>query len=65
MNDWHAEAVGKMHINKITNIELAKYLGVSIPYISEILNDKKSPKGIKERILSAIDAIIEAKSNKK
>jgi transcriptional regulator with XRE-family HTH domain len=47
-----------MHINKITQIEVAKKLGVTNDYISLILRGKKTPKGASERILTAIDDII-------
>lgn len=59
MEEWVAVAVGKMHINKIRNIDLAKHMGVTVQYVSEILNSKKSPKGIGDRVLKAIDEIIE------
>lgn len=58
MEDWIAEAVGKMHINKITGIEVAKRMGVTAQYFSEIINGKKNPKGARERILNAIDEIV-------
>ena len=58
MDNWIETAVGKMHINKITQIELADCLGVTNDYVSMILNGRRSPKGAKERILTAIDEII-------
>ena len=58
MEKWIATAVGKMHIHGITQIELAKHLGVTNDYVSMILRGKKNPKGAKERILTAIDEII-------
>ena len=60
LEEWVAVAVGKMHINKIRNIDLAKHMGVTVQYVSEILNSKKSPKGIGDRVLKAIDEIIES-----
>lgn len=57
MEQWISEAVGKMHVNKITGIDIAKYLGVTAQYVSEILNGKKTPKNAKEKIFSAIDGI--------
>lgn len=57
MEDWIAEAVGKMHINKINGIDVAKHMGITAQYFSEIINGKKSPKGVKERVLNAIDEI--------
>ena len=58
MEKWIEVAVGRMHTNKITGVELAEYICVTPQYLSEILNGKKSPKGAKERILTAIDEII-------
>lgn len=58
MNNWIASAVGKMHVNKISNIELAKKMNVTPQYISMILNGKKSTKNAETRINDAIDSII-------
>lgn len=60
MENWIEIAVGRMHTNKISNIALAKHLGISAEYVSEILNGRKikNGKGTKEKILTAIDEII-------
>ena len=58
MEHWIAEVVGKMHINKITQSQLAKKMGVTNDYIWMILNGKKSPKDAESRINSAIDSIL-------
>lgn len=58
MEIWTAEAVGKMHAHRITQIELAKHMGVTNDYISLILLGKKNPKNAKDRILQAIDEIV-------
>lgn len=58
MDSWIAEAVGKMHINRITQIELSKKMGVTNDYVSMILRGKKSPANAEERITTAIDDII-------
>ena len=62
METWIANVVGKMHVNKISNIELAKKLNVTPQYISELLNGKKSPKGAEERITAAVEEIIAEKT---
>ena len=54
MENWIAEAIGMMHINKITQKDLAKHLGCTEQYISMIFNGKKTPKGAKEKITAAI-----------
>lgn len=61
MDKWIATAVGLMHINKITQIQVAKKMGVTNDYINMILNGKMSPKNAEERIMRAINEIISEK----
>lgn len=64
MESWIAEAVGKMHINHITQKDIAERLDVTNDYISMILLGKKMPKNAEERITNAINEIIaERQSN--
>lgn len=58
MEKWIAVIVGKMHINKISNKDVAEKMGVTPEYISMLLNGKKSTKTAKEDITSAIDSIL-------
>lgn len=58
MEQWIADVVGKMHINKISQTQLADRMGLTNDYIWMILNGKKSPKNIEQRIMTAIDEII-------
>lgn len=58
MDKWIATAVGLMHINKITQIQVAKKMGVTNDYVNMILNGKMSPKNAEERIMRAIDEIL-------
>lgn len=58
MDSWIEKTVGKMHINKITQVELSQKIGWTREYVSMILNGIKSPAGAEERINKAIDAII-------
>ena len=58
MDGWIANAVGKMHVNRISNIDIAKKLNFTVGYVSMILNGKKTPKDAETRIMSAIDEII-------
>ena len=58
MEQWIVEAVGKMHVNKITQLQLAEKLGVTKDYIWMILNGKKTPKNAESRIMEALDEII-------
>lgn len=58
MENWIATAAGLMHINRVSNIELAKELNVTPQYVSAILNGKKAPKDIERRVTTAIENII-------
>lgn len=58
MSEWIAEAVGKMHMNRITQKDVATKMGVSEDYVSMILRGVRDPKGAQERIESAINEII-------
>ena len=58
MEQWIADVVGKMHINKITQSQLAEKMGVTNDYIWMILNGKKTPKDAESRIMTAINDII-------
>ena len=58
MEQWIADVVGKMHINKITQTQLAKKLGVTNDYVWMILNGKKNPANAEERIVKALDELI-------
>lgn len=62
MEHWIAEVVGLMHIHKITQMDLAKHIGVTNDYISLILRGKKSPKNIEKRLKIAVDEIIKQKN---
>lgn len=62
MDQWIATAVGKMHINKISQKSVAEKLGVTDRYLSAIFNGKKTPKNAETRIMSAIDELIASKA---
>lgn len=64
LNKWIAKAVGEMHINKISQADVGKKMGVSSDYVWMILNGKKNPKNAKERVMSAIYEIIEERKAK-
>lgn len=41
---WTAEVVGKMHLHKITAVQLAEKIGWHPKYLSAVLNGKRQPK---------------------
>ena len=58
-NEWTGRIVGLLHTHRITQAGLAAEMGVTAQYVSMVLNGKKSPKGIEERMEAAICAITE------
>lgn len=62
MDNWIANAVGKMHINKITQKDVATKMGVSEDYVSMILRGVRTPPNAADRINNAIDEIIAEKA---
>lgn len=58
---WTGRLVGKMHNERITYEELAKELGFTKPYVSMILNGKRSPDGIRTRMEEAVNRLVQKK----
>ena len=59
---WTGRLVGKMHNERITHDDLAAELGVTKAYISMILNGRRSPDGIRNRMEAAVDRIAKKKN---
>ena len=60
--DWTGRIVGLLHTNRIMRTELAAELGVTAEYVSMVLNGKKNPKGMPERMEAAIQAIVDRRT---
>lgn len=58
LEKWTGRLVGKMHNERITYDELAEELGVTKAYVSMILNGKRKPPDIRNRMENAVDSII-------
>lgn len=54
---WTGDVVAALHVNGITQAELAAKMGVTVPYISMLLNGKKNSAGAKDRMMEAIQQI--------
>lgn len=54
---WTGNLIGDMHNKGITYDDLAAEMGVTKAYISMILNGKRKPSGICERMVDAVAAI--------
>ena len=57
--EWTGEIVKTLHINGIAQTELAGEMGCTKEYISMVLNSKREPKDIQNRIEEAISSIME------
>jgi hypothetical protein len=55
---WTGEVVGRMHVEKVTYTELGKKLGICKGYLCDILNSRREPKDIQQRVTSALDELI-------
>lgn len=58
---WTGRLIGRMHNERITYQDLAAELGVTKAYISMILNGRRSPDGIRNRMEGAIDHLVRKK----
>ena len=58
MEKWIGEAVAKMHLYKIKQEEVARRVGVRREHINKILSGNIRPKNAEQRIVTAIDEII-------
>lgn len=56
---WVGDLVGEMHIHKITKTELAQEVGVSREYISMVLNGRRTPVGIEQKLRDALSTLKE------
>ena len=59
--NWTGTIVGKMHINRISNDELATELGYTTEYVSMVLNGHRKPKGAEQTFRKALDELIQQK----
>ena len=64
MEQWIETVIGKMHVNKITQSDLAAALGIRRDYLNKILNGNISPKGAKERILNVLEKMVDERNNR-
>ena len=64
MENWIATVVGKMHLHKITQSDLAAVLGIRRDYLNKILNGKDNPANAKANITAALNKLIKDKGGK-
>lgn len=61
--EWTGRIVGMLHTHRVKQAELAEEMGLTAQYVSMVLNGKKSPKGIDERMETAIQAIVDRRNS--
>lgn len=59
---WTGNLIGKMHNKGITYDDLAEEMGVTKSYISMILNGKRKPPGIRVRMDTAVNTIVQRRN---
>lgn len=59
---WTGNLIGRMHNKGITYDDLAEEMGVGKAYISMILNGKRKPPNIRERMESAFQSVVSKKA---
>lgn len=55
---WTGELIGRMHNAGVTYDDLAKEMGCTKAYISMLLNSRKKPDGIQERMEAAFERVL-------
>lgn len=59
---WTGDLIGRMHNERVTFAQIGEELGVTKSYISMVLNGKRKPEGIQQRLEEAYARIIERRS---
>lgn len=62
MEKWIADAVGKMHVYKIKQSDLAKKLDYTTEYVNMVLNGKRTPAGAETTFVAALNELIAERS---
>lgn len=55
---WTGSLIGKMHNSDVSYKDLADQLGVSVAYITMILNCRRKPKGAREKLERAFHEVL-------
>lgn len=56
---WTGEIVAKMHMESISQNELAEKMGYSSQWVSMVLNGKRTPDGAESKFRAALDELIQ------
>lgn len=55
---WTGEVIATLHLNRIKQKELAKKIGWTQQYLCLVLNGKVQPAGAEEKVVSAINELL-------
>lgn len=58
---WTADIIGEMHLNRITAKELSEQLGYNPKYVSTVLNGHRCPKKAEQTFRQALEELIRQK----
>lgn len=58
---WTGEIVAKLHIYRITQMELAEKAGYTPEYVSMVLNGAKTSSVVEHNLKGALDVLIKEK----
>ncbi len=62
---WTGRLIGRMHNERVTYDQLGAEMGVGKAYISMVLNGRRNPRGIRERMEDAFEAIVQRRKSEK
>ena len=60
---WMVDLFGKMRANKVKDVDLAAEVGWHPKYLSAVLNGHKSPKNAEEKLISALNRILDRRDD--
>ena len=58
---WIPQIIGKMHTNRIKQVELARRMGLTPEYVCMVFSGRRNPIGAKEKFNAALDELIREK----
>ena len=58
---WTGQVIGDMHIHNISSKELACEMKWNAKYLSQVLNERVTPKGAETKVRTALDSLIAKK----
>jgi len=56
---WTGELVGRMHMHRVSNQDLANEMFCCKAYVGMILNGRRNPPGARERLEAAFERVLE------